>query len=640
MSEFENSPHPKDKEQFLETTSSHLNNGPKPASMSPPSFELTAGSAEKQEEKASDSDFESLLDAMMDIWGDEGEGTEWVQALDAALAEVLGEDIGGPTEIPVQKKKEGALIQRTKEKPVNKKKVVKKPNALRKSMKHRLEKAFFRNKNRKALPSSSQFKKMRAIFHRQSRLNYGFPSRVLNEEMKGQDGSNSVVSYDSKQNPRYRRDYDQIHLGGGSGGYFRRGWGGQPFLYLDSDAYDDSMIKSNYDEIIANFKGNDASEARRMLRIIENDEEPGKDIKGQARSLIVLLTQFIEAHNSRIPGSDKLARALLRRIALGQLTFKTAFNRRNGLFVSAWNKSKGKAKAGGQVAGRALFGKNALKNDKYSYEDLEADLGNELVDELATTVNDYYSDSSDDEDEGYESKPVNFSVKRINNALAELDLKAIKGSGDLPALVERFREVKKAYRKLALVHHPDRGSGGSPARFGRINEAIKFLRTLTSKYKEKGGVGAMEELLAQNLNDIGRRVVRVAGDGNCFYNTVLNQLGGGVNAVGLRGRIAQLIINNATHFQMFVAGADLNALVYDILTDFEWNNQGGDFAPQLVATVLGRRVTIVSPTGTIHINPIIGLNLTGIVIGPVGAPLVLAYNGVDHYDGTQQIMLE
>jgi Domain of unknown function (DUF4157) len=513
----------------------------------------------------------------------------------------------------------------------------------RASIVERLRNTFRRNRTKKASP-----KNRRRIFKRQQRDNYGYKNAEIAKLLGGGPASTALTLYDPAINPEINPAYSQIGLGD-TKGYYRRGFGGQPFLYLDSKAYEDKMIPSNYDEIIDHFKGNDAAIALEILSAIESGESSGKDRDSQAKSLFLLLTQFIEAHSTRVPGSDKLARALLRRIALGQLTFKQAFNRKNGLFVSAWAK-KGGAPQGGQVAGRSLFGFNK-SSDKYDFDKLEGYLGDNLMDELLETVDGYFSDDSDDEGEDDEDVDLsgtldqpNASLEQINAALATLGishrLDNINQQVLLPSISE---QVKKQSTKLMLQQHPDKG--GDQDTFDRIYNARALLLELIAEYAKNGFIDLSQRSLDQHLQTAGLRPERVAGDGNCFYAAVLDQIaylgGGNADPAVLRQRVAQLILDNSAYFQVFVTGNQLNRIVDDILTSRSWRNLGGDFAPQLMATVLQRRVQIIQPSGTLVIDPIGGLVLNPNNTFIAGnQPINIVYDGGGHYDSTRNARLQ
>jgi hypothetical protein len=230
----------------------------------------------------------------------------------------------------------------------------------------KLRSTYSRNLIRKAHP-----KRYRKIWQHQKEQNYGYKNKTAGKITPQGPSSQALVPFNPTMDPSIKPDYQQFSFSGMSG-YYRQGWGGQPFLYLQKRKYDDKMMESDYDAIIGKFGGKDAEIAFQLLSIIESGVAPGADILGQAKSLFVFLTQIIEAHSTRIPGSDKLARALLRRITLGQLTFQQAFNRKNGLFVSAWGTKSG-APQGGQVAARALFGISKA-GDNYGEAKLEKDL--------------------------------------------------------------------------------------------------------------------------------------------------------------------------------------------------------------------------------------------------------------------------
>ena len=52
-------------------------------------------------------------------------------------------------------------------------------------------------------------------------------------------------------------------------------------------------------------------------------------------------------------------------------------------------------------------------------------------------------------------------------------------------------EIKKAYRKLAHQHHPDKGAGGDPKKFKEATEAYEILgdKQKRAQYDQFGSVG-------------------------------------------------------------------------------------------------------------------------------------------------------
>jgi hypothetical protein len=560
---------------------------------------------------------DTALEREADVMGRKAAGfrqvsTKNVPRMLTPIPSALGNDTGGTAQLGKKKRKE-TLIQK-------------------------LRRSRLRNRFKKATPKSK-----RGIFRKQAKDNYGYKNADIARLIASNpEASTALTLYNPALNPGINPAYSQIGIGD-TKGYYRKGFGNQPFLYLDSKAYDDKQIPSNYDDVIARFKGNDAEVAFEILSAIESGQSSGKDQEAQAKSLFLLLTQFIEAHSSRVPGSDKLARALLRRIALGQLTFQQAFNRKNGLFVSAWAK-KGGAPQGGQVAGRALFGfsKDA---DRYDLEKLEAYLGDKLVDELLETIDGYYSDDSDTEDDDEDLAPSidekdNASLEEINAALETLEIpRRISNINQQVLLPGIGALVKKQSLKLLLKNHPDK-EGGSQEAFDRIVNARNLLDDLISQFSNQGFIDLNQRNLDIYLERDGLAAQTVAGDGNCFYAAVLDQILylDGVNAdpATLRQRVAQLILDNAAYFQVFVTGNQLNRIVDDILTSRSWRNVGGDFAPQLMATVLQRPVQIIQPSGPLVIDPIGGLVLNhNNTFITRNQQINIVYDGNAHYDSTR-----
>lgn len=224
---------------------------------------------------------------------------------------------------------------------------------------NRLHRAYLRNVKRKARPSNP-----RAVFSRQELHNYGYEHKVIN-------------------------------FGSVKGDFYKGPFGDQPYLRINKEDYGlDSTPKTNYDEIIKGLNkfGDDATLARMIIDKIRHGIELPENLDSHIKtnvSLIIQLTQFIEPHESRVPGIDKLARSFLEQIAYRTMTFSQVFNRKNGSFVVANAKAVG-AKYGGQESGRTLVGVTAKKSDKSTLDEIwtpRIDLAAEQM-----------SDSSDDED--------------------------------------------------------------------------------------------------------------------------------------------------------------------------------------------------------------------------------------------------
>ncbi|WP_297338471.1 hypothetical protein [Algoriphagus sp.] len=223
---------------------------------------------------------------------------------------------------------------------------------------NRLHRAYLRNRKKKARPS-----KPRNIFGRQQLHNYGFDNKVIN-------------------------------FGSVKGDFYKGPFGGQPYLRINKEDYGlKAKPKSNYDDIVKGLEKfkNDAELAKiiidKIREGVELPEDMDKNVKANV-SLLLQLTHFIEPHDSRVPGIDKLARSFFEEIADGKMTFKQVFNRKDGLFVVARAKSGG-ATFGGQEAGRTLVGMPAKKSDKSTFDEI----WNPDIDRVAEEM----SDSSDEE---------------------------------------------------------------------------------------------------------------------------------------------------------------------------------------------------------------------------------------------------
>lgn len=468
----------------------------------------------------------------------------------------------------------------------------------------------------------------------QEEINYGFPSSKDQFEKIKERRDDDDLKYEDVFNPEINEKYTQIDFDGVKG-YDRKGFGGQPFLYLDKEGFDDKMIKSNYDEIISFFKGKDAEIALQILGMIENGgEDFGTNKQGQAKSLMFLLTQFIEAHNTRIPGTDKLVRAFLRQIAMGQLTFHQVFNRKDGLFASAWAKA-GKAPKGGQVGGRALFSIDR-KKDNFDAEDLKETIGEDKIEIINETAERYLSEDSDHEDdelcEKYHKafKNPESILDDVNETMDYLDIDVkFEKFTELSSLKHYEKDIEDKYFELLEESDNDE--------LDEVVDSISpLLKFVSYESKSQKSLKNQREQALAKLNLI---IKKVKAKGNCFYDSAADQLvqvdGSAPSAMTLRGLIAQLILNNPDHFKVYVTGNQLNQIVEQILTNNSWRNMGGDFAPQLIATVLNRNVIIVQPNGPITITPIQGLNLTNATYGSGGGALTITYDGIGHYDSTE-----
>lgn len=228
---------------------------------------------------------------------------------------------------------------------------------------NRLHRTFLRNRRRKAIP-----KNKRTAYGRQKRHNYGFDDKV-------------------------------ISFGSVKGDFYRGPFVKQPYLRIKKEDYGlAKKPKTNYDDIIKGLESykNDAALATIILNKIMKGTELPKGLSGTVKanaSLLIQLTQFIEPHETRVPGIDKLARSFIRKIAKGQLTFKQVFNRKNGLFVVARAKGGG-SKYGGQEAGRTLVKMPPKKSDKSKHEEIMSKKIDEAADEMSESSSE---ESSDDE---------------------------------------------------------------------------------------------------------------------------------------------------------------------------------------------------------------------------------------------------
>lgn len=227
----------------------------------------------------------------------------------------------------------------------------------------RLHRTYLRNRRRKAIP-----KKRRSAFGRQKLHNYGY-------------------------------GHKDIEFGSVKGNFYKGPFVNQPYLRIKKEDYGLSeKPKTNYDDIIKGLEKykDDAALANLILNKIKKGTELPKKMNNTVKanaSLLIQLTQFIEPHETRVPGIDKLARSFLKQIANGAMTFKQVFNRKNGLFVVARAKSGG-SKYGGQEAGRTLVKMPPKKSDKAK----RSEIWSNQIDNVAAEMSESSSEESSDDE--------------------------------------------------------------------------------------------------------------------------------------------------------------------------------------------------------------------------------------------------
>ncbi|HKC63357.1 MAG TPA: hypothetical protein VKB86_06955 [Pyrinomonadaceae bacterium] len=128
-------------------------------------------------------------------------------------------------------------------------------------------------------------------------------------------------------------------------------------------------------------------------------------------------------------------------------------------------------------------------------------------------------------------------------------------------------------------------------------------------------------------------------DGDCLFHAIRHQLHRlhiQIDIQALRQRIVQLIAENQQYFAAFTQEGSVDLLIQQIGTMRSWNNQGGDVAAEIIATVLQRDIVVVSPNGVDVRRPnntLITSQFSTVNRGD-GSPITIAYNGVNHYWAT------
>jgi hypothetical protein len=199
----------------------------------------------------------------------------------------------------------------------------------------------------------------------------------------------------------------------------------------------------------------------------------------------------------------------------------------------------------------------------------------------------------------------------------------------------------------------------TPGGFQNVGE-----RTLSpEKIKEKAGITALfegspvqtgtsgasasvpipKELARINdlLGQRGRGILETVEDGNCLYDAIRQQLveedGTDVDIVTLRERMVQLVAENQQYFAEFTEEG-VDDLVNQISQVRSWDNDGGDIAAEMIATILQRNVIVISPNGVDIRRPNQTLHTSAqSTIPGTATPLTIVYNGMDHYLSTYRL---
>ncbi|MEH2188570.1 MAG: DUF4157 domain-containing protein [Nostoc sp.] len=159
----------------------------------------------------------------------------------------------------------------------------------------------------------------------------------------------------------------EINVGKLLRGNFMKGNGDQPKWGFDKKDYGEEYMGTNYDLIVKTINENQGEFTEKQIaehilnyiykgndQIMMNKQKYNNKMR-LAVSMLIQLTHFIEPHITRHPGSDKYARASLKRIADEKSNFKEEFNRNSGNYLPARaNPKKEKSKSGGQQAMRGL----------------------------------------------------------------------------------------------------------------------------------------------------------------------------------------------------------------------------------------------------------------------------------------------
>jgi OTU-like cysteine protease len=141
----------------------------------------------------------------------------------------------------------------------------------------------------------------------------------------------------------------------------------------------------------------------------------------------------------------------------------------------------------------------------------------------------------------------------------------------------------------------------------------------------------------------GLKIKDTVTDGNCMYDALCQQLEFveelTIEIEDLRRKASALIKANRNQIKPYLTGKQsVKKLAKQVARNLSWNNDGGDIAAEIVATVLQRDIIVISP-GRIDVRAPIGrLNTPArATVQSNGKALTIVYNGVDHYYSTVPI---
>lgn len=190
---------------------------------------------------------------------------------------------------------------------------------------------------------------------------------------------------------------------------------------------------------------------------------------------------------------------------------------------------------------------------------------------------------------------------------------------------------------LADAHvEKDGPSADASAKPHKLSKLSRVSGKTLGKYEHELEGTRVAEFLAYR----GLAIQETVRNGDCMYDAIRWQLGSvdGLNTTirAIRAAVARLIRDNDDYFADFVADRDVNAVAQQISRVQSWDNEGGDIAARVIATVLQRDVIVISPNGIDRRQPLAQLAVNQAArIGGGGGPLTIVYNGVDHYYSTR-----
>ena len=247
-----------------------------------------------------------------------------------------------------------------------------------------------------------------------------------------------------------------------------------------------------------------------------------------------------------------------------------------------------------------------------------------------------------------------YSIRSIRERLISLNASFKFSENEIDQLVSAFSNDN-----AKLEYAPYLGAGDSIAEEvfralieeqNKKEQAYNMVQTNIKPFfpnKSNNSSNQVTQTLAQTLQSLGVNRRPALGDGNCFFNAIADQVGGGQQAI--RNRIADRmqVLNINRRYGDFL---DEDMLSYDAIrkTRTDAKNASGDareywgqnYHAIIAAEEFNRPVVVISPyqVQVIQTNGVVSEgNAQSLQALKIQNPIILCWNGLNHWDsGTIQ----